>query len=72
MNSEHICTSHVNSHFGCAAAQAVVTGFKPRSSHVGFVVDKAALFGFPGHSFHRLLHTHHYHHHHHHNPSLVQ
>jgi hypothetical protein len=42
-------------------------GFEPRSSHVGFVVEKMALgqvfseyFGFPCQfSFHRLLHTHH-------------
>jgi hypothetical protein len=41
--------------------------FDPRSSHVGFVVDKVALgqvfyeyYGFPCQlSFHRLLHTHH-------------
>jgi hypothetical protein len=43
---------------------------EPRSSHVGFVVDKVALghvfseyFGFPCQSsFHRLLHNHHHHH----------
>jgi hypothetical protein len=43
-------------------------GFQPRSSHVGFVVDKVALeqviseyFGFPCQfSFHRLLHIHHH------------
>jgi hypothetical protein len=43
-------------------------GFDPRSSHVGFVVDKVALgqvfseyFAFPCHSsFHRLLHIHHH------------
>jgi hypothetical protein len=41
--------------------------FEPGSRHVGFVVDRAALgqvsseyFGFPSHSFHRLLHTHHH------------
>jgi hypothetical protein len=42
-------------------------GFKPRLSHVGFVVDKVALgqvfskyFGFPCQfSFHQLLHIHH-------------
>jgi hypothetical protein len=39
-------------------------GFDPRPSHVGFVVNKAALwqvseyFGFPCKSFHRLLHNH--------------
>jgi hypothetical protein len=58
---------------GRAVAQAVSRpgfpprrlGFKPRSGHKGFVVDKAALgqvsseyFGFPCHSFQRLLHTH--------------
>jgi hypothetical protein len=44
----------------------LVAGFEPRSGHVGFVVDKAALgqifteyFGFTYQfSFHRLLHTH--------------
>jgi hypothetical protein len=43
-------------------------GFKPRSGHVGFVVDKVALgqvsseyFDFPCQfSFHRLLHIHHH------------
>jgi hypothetical protein len=43
-------------------------GFYPRSSHVGFVVEKVALeqvfseyFGFPCQSsFHRLLHNHHH------------
>jgi hypothetical protein len=41
--------------------------FKPRSGHVGFVVDKEALgqlfsdyFCFPYQSFHLLLHTHHH------------
>jgi hypothetical protein len=43
-------------------------GFKPGSSHVGFVVDKVALgqvfseyfFGFPCQSlFHQFLHNHH-------------
>jgi hypothetical protein len=42
--------------------------FEPRSGHVGFTMDKAALgqafsenFGFPWHSFRRLLHAHHHH-----------
>jgi hypothetical protein len=43
-------------------------GFEPRSGHVGFVEDKAALeqgfseyFGFPCQfSFYRLLHIHHH------------
>jgi hypothetical protein len=43
-------------------------GFKPGSSHVGFVVDKVALgqvfsecFGFPCQSsFHKFLHNHHH------------
>jgi hypothetical protein len=41
--------------------------FEPKSGHVGFVVDKTALWqvfcdylGFPCQSFHRLLHTHHH------------
>jgi hypothetical protein len=45
-------------------------GFEPRSGHVGFVVDKVALwqvsseyFGCPHQfSFDRLLHSHHHHH----------
>jgi hypothetical protein len=43
------------------------TGFEPRSDHVGFVVNEAALgqvfseyFGFPCQAFHRLLHTNHH------------
>jgi hypothetical protein len=44
------------------------SGFKPGSSHVGFVVDKVTLgqvfseyFGFPCQSsFHQFLHNHHY------------
>jgi hypothetical protein len=61
----------IYSGLGRVIAQAVLpprrAGFKPRSSHVGFVVDKVALgkvfsfyFGFPCQFlFHRLLHTHH-------------
>jgi hypothetical protein len=40
-------------------------GFEPWAGHVGFVVDRVAMgqvfskyFGFPCHSFHRLLHAH--------------
>jgi hypothetical protein len=61
-------------HSGRAVAQAISRffpqlqpGFKLRSSHVGFVVNKVALgqvfseyFGFPCQAFHRLLHTHHH------------
>jgi hypothetical protein len=43
----------------------VTPRFKPRSGHVGFVVDKVALWqvfseylGFPCQSFHRFLHYH--------------
>jgi hypothetical protein len=48
---------------GRAVAQAVSR--RPALGHMGFVVDKATLgqvlsedFGFPCHSFHRLLHAH--------------
>jgi hypothetical protein len=54
---------------GRAIAQEVVSfpPWRPRSGHVGFVVDKAALgqvfseyFGFSCQASDRLLHTHHY------------
>jgi hypothetical protein len=69
------CLCYIKDKFGRAIAQAVVTdlppwwpGFKPGSTHVGFVVDKVALgqvlseyLGFPCQSsFHQILHNHHY------------
>jgi hypothetical protein len=66
-----VCATLVIGH---AIGQVNVTGFpsrwpgvEPRSGHVGFVVDKAALgqvfseyFGFPCQALHRMLHARHH------------
>jgi hypothetical protein len=59
------CISDSSSGRAVAGFSQQGPGSSPRSSHVESVVDKTALgkvfseyFGFPCHSFHRLLHTH--------------